>query len=47
LREHKEQLAFLRMEVVLRGPLSRELDEMRAFVRTVTEARGSFAAALG
>ncbi len=36
LLEHKEQLALLHMEVVLREPLAEELDEMREFVRTVT-----------
>ncbi len=36
LLEHREQLAFLDMEVVLREPHAEELDEMREFVRTVT-----------
>ena len=36
LLTHKEQLAYLHMDVVLREPLAEELDEMREFVRTVT-----------
>ncbi len=36
LLQHKEELAVLNIEVVLREPLLEELEEMREFVREVT-----------
>ncbi len=39
LLSHKEQLLALKLDVVLREPLPEELDEMREFVRTVSQAQ--------